>query len=45
MRQLFGAVLVLLLFLYSEKVDQALVTPKFGCEVEEPFRVAVNGFV
>ena len=33
MRQLFDAVLVLLLFLYSEKVDQALVTPKFGGEV------------
>ena len=45
MRQLFGAVLVLLLFLYSEKVDQTLVTPKFGCEVEEAFRVAVYGFV
>ena len=45
MRQLFDAVLVLLLFLYSEKVDQALVTPKFSGEVEEAFRVAVNGFV
>ena len=45
MRQLFGAVLVFLLFLYSEEVDQTLVTPKFGCEVEEAFRVAVNGFV
>ncbi len=37
--------LVLLLFLYSEEVDQTLVTPKFGGEVEEAFRVAVNGFV
>ena len=45
MRQLFCAVLVLLLFLYSEKVDQALVTPKLGGEVEEAFHVAVNGFV
>ena len=45
MRQLFGAVLVLLLFLYSEKVDQALVTPKFSGEVEEAFRVAVDGLV
>lgn len=45
MRQLFGAVLVLLLFLYSEKVDQALVTPELGGEVEEAFRVAANGLV
>ena len=45
MRQLFGAVLVLLLFLYSEEVDQTLVTPKFSGEVEEPFRVAAYGFV
>ena len=45
MRQLFGAVLVLLLFLYSEKVDQALVTPKLGGEVEEAFRVAVDRLV
>lgn len=45
MRQLFGAVLVLLLFLYSEEVDQTLVTPKLGSEVEEPFRIAVYGFV
>ena len=45
MRQLFDAVLVLLLFLYSEEVDQTLVTPKFGCEVEEPFRIAVYGLV
>lgn len=37
--------LVLLLFLYSKEVDQALVTPKLGGEVEEAFRVAVNGFV
>ena len=33
MRQLFGAVLNLLLFLYSEEVDQTLVTPKFGRKV------------
>ena len=32
-------------FLRPEKVDQALVTPKFSGEVEEAFRVAVNGFV
>lgn len=45
MRQLFGAVLVFLLFLYSEEVDQTLVTPKLGREVEEAFRVAVDGLV
>lgn len=33
MRQLFGAVLNLLLFLYSEEVDQTHVTPKFGRKV------------
>ena len=32
-------------FLCTEKVDHALVTPKFSGEVEEAFRVAVNGFV
>lgn len=45
MRQLFGAVLVLLLFLYSEEVDQALITPKLSGEVEEAFGIAVYGFV
>lgn len=45
MRQLFGAVLVFLLFLYSEEVDQTLVTPKLCGEVEDAFRVAVDGFV
>lgn len=33
MRQLFGAVLNFLLFLYSEEVDQTHVTPKFGRKV------------
>ena len=32
-------------FLYSEKVHQTHVTPKLGGDVEEAFRVAVNGFV
>ncbi len=31
-------------FLCTEKVDQTLVTPKFGGEVEEAFRVEVDRF-
>ncbi len=34
-----------MLLFYSEEVDQALVTPKLCGEVEEAFRIAVNGFV